>query len=265
MGGPVRCVECETDPLTPGHFCECCGRKLSLQERAAREATPALAAPVVEASRPTASAGPCESCGGPSSDRPLCESCQSAFRFVIDPSPSAPVTPEIAPGVEESAPVTAVANLVPTLTGSEVAGVEAVEGPTHAPDSVEPTPAHADAGRPTATVAPVTESSKAEFAHGLAAVVTARSDVAPSPETEFARAVSAQQSRAQWMGLAAAAVIAVAVMGVPLGVWLGTRNQGQPEPRQTAAPRAQTAALLPASGSAATVPAKHGDVLAAKA
>ena len=31
----MRCVECQTNPLTPGHYCECCGRKLSQQERAA--------------------------------------------------------------------------------------------------------------------------------------------------------------------------------------------------------------------------------------
>jgi TonB family protein len=36
----VRCCECEIEPLTPGHFCECCGRKLSLQERRALDAQP---------------------------------------------------------------------------------------------------------------------------------------------------------------------------------------------------------------------------------
>ena len=34
-GGLVRCCECVIEPVTPGHFCECCGRKLSLQERKA--------------------------------------------------------------------------------------------------------------------------------------------------------------------------------------------------------------------------------------
>jgi hypothetical protein len=36
----VRCDECKTEPLTPGHFCECCGRKLSLQERRVLEERP---------------------------------------------------------------------------------------------------------------------------------------------------------------------------------------------------------------------------------
>ena len=31
------CDECKIEPLTPGHYCECCGRKLSLQERRALE------------------------------------------------------------------------------------------------------------------------------------------------------------------------------------------------------------------------------------
>lgn len=31
----MRCDECKIEPVTPGHFCECCGRKLSLQERKA--------------------------------------------------------------------------------------------------------------------------------------------------------------------------------------------------------------------------------------
>ena len=33
----MRCDECKIEPVTPGHFCECCGRKLSLQERKALE------------------------------------------------------------------------------------------------------------------------------------------------------------------------------------------------------------------------------------
>ena len=40
----MRCVECETDPLTPGHYCECCGRKLSLQEETVKTDAAKLAA-----------------------------------------------------------------------------------------------------------------------------------------------------------------------------------------------------------------------------
>jgi protein TonB len=57
----VRCEECKTDPLTPGHFCECCGRKLSLQERRALEiaqpdASAPAAVPAPELSEPAAHA-----------------------------------------------------------------------------------------------------------------------------------------------------------------------------------------------------------------
>ena len=40
----MRCDECKVEPVTPNHFCECCGRKLSLQERQAldeKKAAPA--------------------------------------------------------------------------------------------------------------------------------------------------------------------------------------------------------------------------------
>src|SRR5262245_53663238 len=120
MEGLVRCVECETDPLTPEHFCECCGRKLPVAESAAPEVQPAPPEPIVETvappepivetPAPTASGGTCESCGGPSSDGPLCESCQSAYQFVIDasaapnPTSAAANAPQSVSDPVESAP-----------------------------------------------------------------------------------------------------------------------------------------------------------------
>ena len=38
----MRCDECKVEPVTPNHFCECCGRKLSLQERQALDEKKAL-------------------------------------------------------------------------------------------------------------------------------------------------------------------------------------------------------------------------------
>jgi TonB family protein len=64
------------------------------------------------------------------------------------------------------------------------------------------------------------------------------------------------------MGLAAAVVIAVAAMGVPLGVWLGMRHRPQPEPPQTAATPVQKAAVTPASVAPAAAPAKNTAILA---
>lgn len=65
----MNCAECQTEPLTPGHYCPCCGRQLSLQERRA-----------VEASSP---APRCQSCGGPSAEGDLCTSCTQAFAPVL--------------------------------------------------------------------------------------------------------------------------------------------------------------------------------------
>ena len=65
----MKCVECETEPLTPGHYCECCGRKLSLQERRALDAT--------------SPAPRCQSCGGPTQDGDLCKPCTKAFAPVL--------------------------------------------------------------------------------------------------------------------------------------------------------------------------------------
>jgi TonB family protein len=65
----VNCAECEKEPLTPGHFCPCCGRKLSLQERRALETN----------SPPSR----CQSCGVFSADGDLCKSCQQAFAPVL--------------------------------------------------------------------------------------------------------------------------------------------------------------------------------------
>lgn len=73
----MRCIECKTDPLTPGHYCECCGRKLSIEER-----TPVQAA---------AADTRCGSCGGPSAGRDLCASCEQAFGPVLGSTTPAPL------------------------------------------------------------------------------------------------------------------------------------------------------------------------------
>lgn len=43
----MNCAECQTDPLTPGHYCPCCGRKLSLEEQRAVGGTVPATAPVL--------------------------------------------------------------------------------------------------------------------------------------------------------------------------------------------------------------------------
>jgi TonB family protein len=74
--------------------------------------------------------------------------------------------------------------------------------------------------------------------------------------------VAAQQSTAQRMGLAAAVVIAVAAMGVPLGVWIAMRHRPQPEPPQTAVAPVQRPATSSAPLSPVVAPAKNTEVLA---
>jgi protein TonB len=62
----VPCVECETNPVTPGHFCECCGRKLSEAEKARIKP---YVAPVAL----------CASCGAPAEHGDLCRACRKSF------------------------------------------------------------------------------------------------------------------------------------------------------------------------------------------
>ena len=121
QGGIVLCDDCKTEPLTPGHYCECCGRLLSLHERKplAQYAEPAPApqvpAPSVDSpglfAAPPASIGlqtisdptppekpsipsldpRCESCGGPAEkDGDLCASCEKAFHSLLDSTTLAP-------------------------------------------------------------------------------------------------------------------------------------------------------------------------------
>ena len=288
MGGLVPCVECETNPLTPGDFCECCGRRLSAVERNAVGSNPAPAAAVVEVSPPAVSGGPCESCGGPSTDGPLCQSCESAFQSIIA-STSAPLAPEITHHVEQWAPGTV--DTTPTASAPESESPEAtvlpveegeptgessntewstinsveIDAPTHEPHAVEAEPTHGEAGCPTETALntahlEIASSPEAQFARAEAGCVEAAATEPESVRVNENPAGSAQQSTGQWMGLAAAAVMAVAVMGVPLGVWLGTRHQAEPEPRQTAVPGVQKTAVAPAAVSVASAPTKAGEL-----
>jgi len=179
-----------------------------------------------------------------------------------------------------------------TLPSTAAQGVlfAASEAPAEGSDAVETERAHAEAARVTATIAETATSESADA--DVARAETASPEIASSREVEFAKIetayleaaatepepvrvnvnpVSAQQARAQWMGLTAAAVIAVAAMGVPLGVWLGTRHSAQPEPVQAPAPGVQKAAVaehrpaptVPAAA-AVSAPPKDREVLSSQ-
>jgi hypothetical protein len=80
----VLCVECKTDPLTPGHYCECCGRTLSREERGELIASAPSGSDVPALQNESGPAGRCESCGVPSPNGGLCLSCQQAFGPLLD-------------------------------------------------------------------------------------------------------------------------------------------------------------------------------------
>ena len=72
----MRCVGCETEPLTSAHYCQWCGTRLSVHDAKAFMATP-LAGPDHWTH---ASDAHCRSCGGPcANDGDLCRSCQPVF------------------------------------------------------------------------------------------------------------------------------------------------------------------------------------------
>ena len=104
----MRCAECETDPLTPAQYCECCGVKHT------------AAAPVVPAPEPAARvahAARCESCGGPTDNKAsLCASCQRAFQDFLDPNPQASAFD--APATAAEATPLVAANPAPALAPS---------------------------------------------------------------------------------------------------------------------------------------------------
>jgi TonB family protein len=115
----LRCDDCQTDPVTPAHYCECCGRKLSLPEGQHLETAAAPVTPPPEPiapAEPAASAARCESCGGPSDDGSLCASCQHVFRAFLTTSPETPASPPATvhtTPVVEASPATEVAQSDP--------------------------------------------------------------------------------------------------------------------------------------------------------
>jgi hypothetical protein len=201
----VRCVECRTDPETPGHYCECCGRKLSVQERAVETAPITVEA---DHGHSGASIARCGSCGGPSADGDgdLCRSCQQAFGSLLgNTTPASPAGDSAAAGAEvaplEARPSTELMSYCRSLESAEASSPVEVKLPA---ESEEVHPA-----------------------------------TAPKPAVMSKRPIGSvpSQHRTRSMMLAAAAVVMVAAIGVPQAArWLGTQTppqtalEGQPEP-----------------------------------
>jgi TonB family protein len=188
---------------------------------------------------------------------------------------------------DEAEPPTPETEITVTLSVSEVAAMGVSTPEPDAANAFEAHPDHVEIGVPSSTP---TEPGKLEPAQQVTAVEAVRSQIASTLQLQFVKAeadsledsmteaatvranptpvVATQQSRAQSMGLVAAAVIAVAAMGVPLGVWLGTRHQPQPETRQAVppppAPPVQKPAATPAPVAPAPAPVKDADVTPSK-
>lgn len=172
----MRCPECVTEPKATAQYCECCGREVTGPD------IHTTSKPVVR----------CESCGGPSANGALCESCEQAFNPLL--SGQAPVAPAEA------------------LPASNAPSEEELEAASKA------LKAEADAK---ADAARIEAAAKVEAARKIAASVVAdraaaaakreRETLARGPRLVVAAptvpVASASRSRAVWLTVAAVAII----------------------------------------------------------
>jgi TonB family protein len=117
----VRCVGCETEPLTSTQYCESCGIRVWRQDTQGLETAPVTGVDHwASDSNPTSDAR-CESCGGPGTNGDLCESCQRAFfsSWLEGAAPAAPVSDATTP-LAAAAPIqeSARSELVTSVTAA---------------------------------------------------------------------------------------------------------------------------------------------------
>jgi len=99
---PVRCTNCETDPLKVARYCECCGRELAAGQAShnAVQATKAETAADVDdwAPKPHRNADlRCPSCSGPSLDGNRCPACRASDSPAQHAPSTAPDEPAFTP------------------------------------------------------------------------------------------------------------------------------------------------------------------------
>ena len=215
----MNCAECQTDPLTPEHYCPCCGRKLSLQERRIKESAPPVAR--------------CLSCGGMSADGSLCKSCQQALAPALGATRVTTVSPESATPSRPTAPTIVKTTAAPTSVPVPVPVVKTmVATPQNVAETFKVEAFTNDTARAVADL-----TAKAHLARAAnPPPVIRRPIVPPAPQT--------RSRRPMW--LAAGAVIVVAV-----GAATGARRLGFQWPVATA-PEGQVQAM-PAQEKAVTV------------
>ena len=238
--GVVNCAECQKEPLTPGHFCPCCGRKLSLQERRALETN----AP------PTR----CQSCGVFSTDGELCKSCQQAFGAVLGTTTVTPPSNDSATAASQKPPVVEMMAELPQVP--DVAQVAHVALP--------PPVAKVDAVKQAAAA----EIAKAETARAVADLTAQahlarakNSTIAPSiPRRPIVSAPPLPQQRSRTPML----ITAVTVIVVVIGAAEGARRFGLHSPQQGASEGQQVeAAAAVNTVTHAARPAKPSDTRSA--
>lgn len=238
----MRCIECETDPLTPGHYCECCGRKLSVEERSAVKAGPVVTAPVGQAFESGAAAPVlCESCGGPCEKGDLCRVCREAFSSLLgsDITPPPP-TEAPAPAIPDAArPVTE--NLVTSFDGA----ADYLPASAAARDSRDASIAEAAPATPAFVPPPpplrLMEQPRIEPGETARVETERAAPRKPKPAANSRTGVSySPPRRFPSKLLAAAAVLLAVAVGLPLGArWLdvqGLLRAGSEAPPEQAVP-----------------------------
>lgn len=211
----MYCVECQTEPLTPEHFCPCCGRKLSLQERQVKESP----APVAR----------CLSCGGMSTDGKLCKACQQAFAPVLGTTRAATTA--------ANEPPTAGAQKSPTMvktrtTVADPVVQKAAPPPKNAVETFKIEALTTDSAKAVAD-----RTAKAHLAKGANPPAVIRRPIVPPPPQTRSR-------RPMWF--AAGAVIVAAI-----GAAEGARRLGFQWPVPTV-PEGQVAQAMPAQEASST-------------
>jgi TonB family protein len=227
-GGIVRCDDCQTEPLTPGHYCECCGRKLSLKEREELGLDGALPTPTRVGA---ADIVRCDLCGAPCTDGDLCPACHQAFQSLLEP----PTVTQPAEPVVELAPIVDFALPPPVHPAIEVAA------PAPAPAPALGTAAAA-APEPTVTVMPEPEPP---WVPEVKAEPAAGQKVKAIPQTAAVAAPKQVNGKSRSIGLTGAVIVIVSAIGFPLGTyWLGRQQEitvvsdGQPADARPQAPAA---------------------------
>lgn len=268
----MRCVGCETEPLTSTQYCESCGIRV-WQGTQGFETPPVTGVDHWASHSNPASDARCESCGGPGSNGDLCGGCQRAFfgswldsqARAAHVSDTAPVVAEAAPIQERPSPdVTAVAPASdPPDTATWQAAVPSPVLPETTMRSLDDTAAAAGAVAITVDEARATmvrrqeARARAAFASQATGAMTAATHTAKAAEPTVVNkrqdAAVPSQQRYQTIALVATAVV-VAAIGAS-AYWLQFHQEPVVPREDTQAPPAKSVLAARRRTSASGLPA----------